>query len=455
MQIDRTKRPISSGNIDFKLPKIHTQRLDNGLDIYSVEKNELPIIRLNLIVNSGSRYDPLHLKGLNNLLAMCIDEGAGELNSLQIADEFEMLGAQFSVSADADVILMSLQVLTENFKKALKLFADVLAKPQLNEADFRREQNKVLVKLKQLNAEPDYLADTAFEYLLFGNSSTYSFPTFGVDKTVNEINIEAVRNSYFNNFIPLNSKLVVVGNIDSNSLQSQINSALTGWISKSIMNEQVIEVKNSSRRLFIIDKADSVQTEIRMGHLTTKRNPDDFFQKQIFNLVFGGQFSSRLNLNLREKNGYTYGIHSRFNYWKDAGYFGISTSVDTDLTHSALKEIFYEVDKINGGITADELEFAKSSMIKRFPSNFETYRQVSGNIISKIMHNLPEDYFESYVDKVNSVTLEEVNKIAQKSIRSEELLTVLVGDSNKILNQLKSNEFGEIKVVEYEKIFEV
>lgn len=454
MQIDRTKRPKSSGNIDFKLPKIHTSRLDNGLDIYSVEKNELPIIRLNLIVNSGSRYDPLHWKGLNNLLAMCIDEGAGELNSLQLADEFEMLGAQFSVSADADVILISLQVLTENFNKALNLFTDVLTRPQLNEADFRREQNKILVKLKQLKAEPDYLADTAFEYFLFGNSSPYSFPTLGVDKTVNEINIEAVRNSYFNNFIPLNSKLVVVGNIDSNSLQSQIISAVTEWISKSTMNEQVFEFKNSSSRLFIIDKADSVQTEIRMGHLTTKRNPDDYFQKQIFNLVFGGQFSSRLNLNLREKNGYTYGIHSRFNYWKDAGYFGISTSVDTDLTHSALKEIFYEVGKITEGITTDELEFAKSSMIKRFPSNFETYRQVSGNIISKIMHNLPEDYFESYVDRVNSVTLEEVNKIAQKSIRSDELLTVLVGDSNKILNQLKGDEFSEIKVVEYEKIFE-
>jgi zinc protease len=455
MQIDRTKRPKSSGNIDFKLPKIHTQRLDNDLDVYFVEKNELPIIRLNIIVNSGSRYDPLHLKGLNNLLAMCVDEGAGELNSLQLADEFEMLGAQFSVSADADVILLSLQVLTENFNKALNLFTDVLTRPQLNEVDFKREQNKVIVKLKQLNAEPDYLADTAFEYFLFGNSSPYSFPTLGIDNTVSKINIEAIRDSYFNNFIPLNSKLVVVGDINLNNLLSQINSALTGWISKSIMNEQVFEVKNSSRTLFIIDKADSVQTEIRVGHLTSKRNPDDFFHKQIFNLVLGGQFSSRLNLNLREKNGYTYGIHSRFNYWKDAGYFGISTSVDTDLTHSALKEIFYEVVKINEGIKADELEFAKSSMIKRFPSNFETYRQVSGNIISKILHNLPDDYFESYVDKVNSVTLEEVNQIGQKSIRSDELVTVLVGDSQKIVGQIKSDEFGEIKIVEYEKIFEL
>lgn len=452
MQIDRSKRPKSSGNIDFSLPTLFTQRLNNGLDVYFVEKNELPIIRLSLLINSGSRYDPLDMKGLNNLVAMCVDEGAGELNSLQLADEFEMLGAQFSVSADDDVILLSLQVLTENFTKAFKLFTDVLTKPQFNEADFKREQNKVLVKLKQLNAEPDYLADTAFEFLLFGNSSPYSFPTLGTDKTVNRISTEAVRNSYSNNFAPINSKFVVVGNIGLN-IQSQINSALELWTSKSSINNQMIKVEKSNRQLFIINKEDSVQTEIRVGHSTTKRNPVDFFQKQIFNLVLGGQFSSRLNLNLREKNGFTYGISSRFNYWKDAGYFGISTSVDTDLTYSALKEIFFEVTKIKEGISLEELTFAKSSLIKRYPSNFETYRQISGNIISKIIHNLPDNYFESYVEKVNSLSLEEVNEAGSKSIHTEELVTVLVGDSTRILSQIKSDEFGEVKVVEFEKIF--
>ena len=454
MQINRSKRPESSGIIDFKLPKVHNQKLDNGLNICFVEKSELPIIRLNLIVNSGSRYDSENLNGLNNLLAMCIDEGAGELNSLQLADEFEMLGAQFSVSADSDMIHLSLQVLKENFTSALNLFADVLTKPHLNENDFKREQNKILVRLKQFNVQPDYLADTAFEYIIFGKSSPYSFPTIGIDKTVNKINIEAVRNTYSNNFFPLNSNLVVVGDFDLNILHSQLNSTLINWVTNSDLKSQVIETQKSRKQVLIINKEGSVQTEIRIGHLASKRNMNDYFQKQIVNLVLGGQFSSRLNLNLREKNGYTYGIHSGFNYWKDAAYFSISTSVDTDLTNSALKEIFYEVDKIKDGVSSDEMAFAKSSMIKRFPSHFETFRQISGNIISKIIHNLPYDYYDNYVSSLNSVTLQEVNSSCLSSIHLEELVTVLVGDSKKILNQLKGNEFGEIKVVEYEKIFE-
>lgn len=453
MQIDRSKRPASSANIDFKLPKINSQRLNNGLDIYFVEKNELPIIRLSLIINCGSRYDPVHLNGLNNLLAMCIDEGAGELNSLQLADEFEMLGAHFSVSTDPDIMLLSLQTLTENFNKALNLFACVVTKPHLNEIDFKREQDKVFVRLRQLNAEPDYLAETAFEYFLFGNSSPYSLPTLGTDKTINKITIDSIQRSYSKSFSPLNSKLVVAGNIDKLNLDSEIGSALGNWYSKHTTDQQVLEFKNPGKKVLIVDKEGAVQTEIRTGHLTSKRNQEDFFQKQILNLTLGGQFSSRLNLNLREKNGYTYGIHSRFNYWKDAGYFAVSTSVDTELTFQALKEIFSEVDKIKDGITQDELTFAKSSLIKRFPSNFETYTQISGNIIRKIIHNLPDDYFESYTDKIESVTQDEVNKIGSSSIDADKLVTVLVGDSKNILAQINEDKFGEIKVVEFDKIF--
>lgn len=454
MKIDRSKRPKSSGDIQFKIPQIKFYTLGNGLNTYFVKKNDLPIIRINLIINCGSKYDPVNLKGLNNLLAMCIDEGAGDLNSLQLSDAFEMLGAQFSISTDSDVIFISLQVLKENFLNALKLFAIVLTKPHFNELDFKREQNKVLVKLKQLVAEPDYLADAAFEYFLFKQPSPYAFPTLGIDRTVSKINVELLRKNYATNFSPLNSTLVVVGNIEWDELQLGINSAIGDWDSKLILNEETVESIRSERKVYIINKAGAVQTEIRTGHLTSKRSQKDFFQKQILNLVLGGQFSSRLNLNLREKNGYTYGIHSRFNYWKDSGYFGISTSVDTDITNSALKEIFYEANNIRNGITLQEMIFAKSSLIKRFPSNFETYRQIAGNLTSKVLHNLPDNYFDNYITSINSLSLDDINKVGTISIFSEEFVTVLVGDSQKILEQIKGAEFGEIKIVEFDNIFQ-
>ncbi len=453
MQTDRKNRPASSGEINFILPSVQTYQLSNGLKIYFSEKNELPLIRINFLVNNGSRFDPDNLKGLTNLLAMCIDEGAGKYDALQLADEFEMLGAQFSVSSDPDMSVLSLQVLRENYIPAIKLLASVITEPHLNENDFNREKRKVLARLEQVKAEPDYVADISFEYFLFGSDSPYAFPVLGIEPTVQNIEIESVRNLYQKNFSPFNSSVIVVGNIDLKSLQTELDIVFGNWNGKTTVEEPFVNLKKSGRKVFIINKMDAVQTEIRTGHLSSKRSEKDFFQKQIMNLALGGQFSSRLNLNLREKNGYTYGIHSRFNYFKEAGYFEVSTSVDVENTTNALREIYSEINKIKDGITEVELEFAKSSLMKRYPANFETYRQIAGNISSKIIHNLPDDYFETYIEKVNSVSLEDVNKITADSIHPAGLITVLVGDSNKILGQINGDEFGETVVLDFEDVF--
>jgi len=229
MQIDRKRRPSSSGEINFILPTVQTYQLSNGLKIYFSEKNELPLIRINFLVNSGSRFDPENLKGLSNLLALCIDEGAAKYDALQLADEFEMLGAQFSISSDPDITVLSLQVLRENFIPALKLLGSVITEPHLNEDDFSREKRKVLTKLEQVKAEPDYIAEISFEYFLFGIDSPYAFPVLGIEPTVQNIQIEFVRKLYQKKFSPFNTSIVVVGNIESKSLQTELNAAFGNW----------------------------------------------------------------------------------------------------------------------------------------------------------------------------------------------------------------------------------
>lgn len=453
MQIDRSKQPQTYGELKFSVPSIDLNMLDNGLKIYSSEKNDLPIVKIILIVYSGSRFDPKEYKGLSNLLTMCIDEGAGNYNALQLADEFEMLGAQFSASSDSDIGIISLQVLSENFIHALKLFKSVITKPHLNENDYSRERRKVLVRLNQVKVEPDYIADISFEHLLFGKECPYAYPVLGLEKDIENILPQNVRDYYKQKFTPMNSSLVVVGNINSKSLVQIIRDEFNEWETTSTFNQPELNFKKFPKKTFIVNKPDSVQTEIRVGHLSSKRSESDFFHKQIMNLVFGGQFSSRLNLNLREKHGYTYGVHSRFSYFKEAGYFAVSTSVSTENTKRALREIFTEIKNIKEGITTEEIKFAKSSLTRRFPSNFETYRQISANISSKIIHNLPDDYFETYIKKINSVSLKEVNRIANNSIFPEDLVTVLVGDSKKILEQLKAEEFGETIVIEFDDVF--
>ncbi|MCW9066600.1 MAG: insulinase family protein [Ignavibacteriaceae bacterium] len=454
MIIDRSKRPTSSQEIKFNTPGIHHFDLNNGLKIFFSAKKDLPIVRINFIVNNGSKFDPDDKKGLCNLLAMCIDEGAGEFDALQLADEFEQLGAQFSVSCDTDVSIISLQVLSENFISALNLLSAVITQPHFNDDDFELQKNKVLVRLNQSKAEPDYIADISFEYFLFGNNSPYAFPVMGVEHTVQNIDADSIRNVYKNYFAPMNSTMVVVGDIDNDLLKKELELVLGKWDHKPKINSSVTDFNRTKRKIFIINKPGAVQTEIRTGHLSSKRNEKDFFQKQVVNMILGGQFSSRLNLNLREKNGYTYGVHSHFSYFKEAGYFAVSTSVDLNNTANALNEIYKEIEKIRNGISNDELSFTKSSLTKKYPSNFETYRQIAANISSKVIHNLPNDYFETYINKINSLSLDDVNKIAYNSIYPDELITVLVGDSKSIFSQLSENDFGEITTLEFEEVFQ-
>jgi len=453
MQIDRSRRPKSSEEIKFSAPGIQNFDLKNGLKVFFSEKKDLPIVRINFLVNNGSRFDPYDKKGLCNLLAMCIDEGAGEFNALQLADEFELLGAQFFVSCDTDVSLVSLQVLREYFNPAIKLLSNVITEPHFKDDDFELQKNKVLVRLNQSKAEPDYIADVSFEYFLFGTDSPYAFPVMGIERTVQNIQPDFIRNLYNNNFAPLNSAMVVVGDINKDLLQIELESVLGKWNQAPLSDDSKVNFSRTQRKVFIINKPDAVQTEIRTGHLSSKRNEKDFFQKQIINMILGGQFSSRLNLNLREKNGYTYGVHSRFSYFKEAGYFAVSTSVDLNNTANALIEIYQEIEKIRNGITNDEWSFTKSSLTKKYPSNFETYRQIAANISSKVIHNLPDNYFETYSNKINSLSLDDVNNIANNSIYPDELITVLVGDSKSIFSQLREKEFGEITTLEFEDVF--
>jgi zinc protease len=443
----------SAKEINFTLPLFSRYTLSNGLEVYFIKKTELPIVRLKLLINSGSRFDPLNKRGLSNLLSMCIDEGAGDYDSLQLSDEFEFLGVHFSVHSDSDNTILSLQVLDEKLDPALKLFSSIILSPHLKEDDFLREKRKVLTHLKQLEDDPEYLADTTFDFLVLGEKNPYSFPTIGTEKKLQLIAVENIREFYNNYISPNNSALIVVGNIEERELINKLGNNLGNWKPNEVTINKVDQTESSASKVYIVNKKDSVQTEIRTGHISINRNDVDYFQRLLLNTILGGQFTSRINLNLREKHGYTYGARSYFNYYKEAAYFGVSTSVGIENTANALREIYNELKKIKEGVTEEELDFAKSSITKRYPLNFETYSQIASNISSKIIYNLPDNYFDTYIERVNAVKKEEVNNTADAFIKADKLITVLSGDSKKIEEQIKDSDYGEIIKIEYEKLF--
>jgi len=445
-KINRKIRPLQSGEINFNLPVINEFATENGLKILFVEKNKLPLVQFLLLTNAGSTFDPAEKTGLANLTAMMLDEGAGEYDALQFSDEIDMLGSHLSIRIDEDNIFASLQTLKENLERSFELFSKIIIQPHLNEKDFQREQRKALTRIIQRKDNPDDVADTIFEYNLYGKDNPYSYLYLGNENSVNSISVEDVKNFYETFFIPDNSVLIAVGDTSQDELKKLLNKYLISWKSSELKTSSIPEPKRRGSRILFCHKENAMQSEIRVGHFSSKRNEGNYFARHLLNTILGGQFSSRINLNLREDKGYTYGAFSRFNYFKQQAHFYVSTSVSTENTGNAIKEILSELQKIREGVTVEELNFAKSSLLRKFPSNFETYSQIASNLTGKAIFSLPDDYFNTYLDNIRKITLDEINETAIKEILTEEILIAVVGDKIKILGQLK--EFPNSVLIE-------
>ncbi len=444
MSLDRSIKPLPKDEINFSLPEIEHFVLSNGLKVLHVKKTSLPIIRLNLLFYAGSKFDPADKKGLANLFGMVADEGAGKYDALALSDKLDTLGTSLSINRDNDSIYYSLQTLTEHFEKSLNLFCDVLLLPRFDDSAFAREQRKILTRILQSKDAPDELADVAFEQILYGNNNPYAHPVFGFEDSVAQITNEDIKNFYKQYIIPSNGFLVSVGDISSEGLKNSLEKRLDNWTSGGVVSFKEISAVEAEPKIYLLHKEGTVQSEIRCGHLTGKRNHADYFSKSILNMILGGQFTSRINLNLREKKGYTYGALSRFNYHKDAAHFYVSTSVGAENTANAVIEIDKELKNIRNGITAIELDFTKSSMIRKFPSNFETLQQISVNLIGKVIYNLKDDFFNTYIDSVKSITITDVDNAAIDNINPEIIKYVIAGDKNLLLPQFKNISFANV-----------
>jgi zinc protease len=445
MEDYRSIKPVPSEELDFIVPQIQTFKLKNGLTVYFVERHNLPILRLNIVSESGSKFDQPAKKGLANLFSMMIDEGAGKYSALELSDEFELLGTNFDIRCNSDCIYFSLRTLKENYEKSLSLLAAIITSPRLLKEDYEREQRKVLTRILQMKDDPDEMANTAFDYLLFGKKNPYAYPILGYEENVRLISSEDIRLFYENYFAPNKSALIATGDISRPELEEKINYYFQNWKAKDVKQIPVnIQKDQNLQKIYFINRENSVQTEIRIGHVSSKRNDYDFFPKMILNTVLGGQFSSRINLNLREKKGYTYGASSSFYYYKDCAYFIVSTSVGAENTADAVKELFNELNGIRNGVKHEEIEFAKSSIIRKFPSNFETNSQIASAMSRMFIHQLPDNHFQTYIEKLRRVSLEQVNQASLENIFPDQMITVLAGDKNKLAAQFAPENLVEV-----------
>jgi len=435
--MNRSTAPDSTGKLNFQLPGIQQFTLNNGLNILFVEKNNLPIVNMSLIVNAGSRFDPKNKSGLAYLTSMLIDEGAGDFSALELDNEIESLGSIFGVSTDSDLIYLNMLSISDKFERSLELLSMVYTTPIFSIDDFDREKQKLLTSIIRNYDDPSYIASSNFRNLVF-NNSPYANPIIGDSKSVESITNSEVIQFHKNAFTPDNSHLIVVGNISQSQLETLLNKYFSVSTNKRKEDSFLSLSKNEKSSFYFINKDGAAQSEIRIGHLTNNRNDPDYYAKIIMNSILGGQFSSRLNLNLREDKGFTYGISSGFYYNRHLGNFQISTSVQSENSGETINEIEKEINGIKQNISSEEIDFSKSYLIKRFPAMFETYSQISNNLSSLIHYSLDKKYFDNYIQNIESCTKHEIEIAAQQRIIADELIYLIVGDRDKVLPQLRS-----------------
>jgi predicted Zn-dependent peptidase len=448
-QVDRTRKPEAGPTPSLTLPEIQRSVLPNGMRVMLVEHHELPVVQMNMIVLSGSAHDPREQAGLANLTAQMLDEGTAKRTALQVADDIDFLGASMSFSAGMDASSGTLLTLREHLGTATEIFADVLLHAAFPETEWDRVKKTHLTALLQQQDEPGTVASKVFNQLTFGSSHPFGRPSDGTEASVQSVTVDDLRAFYTAHYRPNNATLLVVGDITMKELEPVINERFSSWESRNLSAVSIPPSTQPERtRIFLVDKPDAAQSEIRIGHVGVRRNTDDYFALTVLNTILGGQFSSRVNMNLRESKGYTYGARTGFTMWKEAGPFIASAAVKTAVTDSSVIEFMKELRRIRDeDVTVEELEFARNSLIRREPQKFETPGQIAGQLAAVVIYDLPDDYFQTYVQKFQSISVADIRRVAGKYLNPSTMNIVIVGDVAAVRDGLEKLGYGQVSLL--------
>ena len=453
--VDRSNPPALGPPTSFSTPAIEHFELSNGLPVIILKKHNVPVVQINLIVYTGSIIDPIGKEGLASITASMMDEGAGEYDALELADAVDFLGAHISVNAGLHTTVVSLNSTLSKLYDALDLYSDIVLRPTFPEEELERKRKERLNSLLQRHDEARQIAAILFKRTLFGAEHPYGRETFGTESSLNSFTREDLVSYYKTQFKPNNSSLIVVGDVEESTILPKLESIFSSWEAAEVNTVKVPEpAQVEGRKVYVVDKPGATQTVIRIGRIGVDRYSEDYYPIVVMNTILGGSFASRLNQNLREDNGYTYGARSFFNFRHVAGAFGSSADVQTEVTKESLTEFFIELNGIVEAVSDEELTRAKNYVALRFPGRFQTVRSIAEQLADIEVYDLPIDYYDSYVENVLSVSMEDVRRVAQKYIVPDNVLVILVGDSDKILDGVKELGLGEVLELTIEDVLD-
>ena len=441
--------PATGAAPRIDLPDPVRMRLANGLTVMYVPQPELPVVSAVLVTRgAGSADEPAEAPGLASFTAGMLDEGAAGRDALALADALDLLGASLGSFAGADAAQVSLYVLRQNFPQALRLMADVVVRPDFPQREVDRLRDERLTQLARARDEAGAIAGNAFQTLVYGDAHPYGrYPTTEATRLLDRGRVAAFHQRAYR---PETSTLILVGDVDPAAMQPMVEQAFGGWRAQGAAPSAFAAPAapgTQARRIYLVDKPGAAQSEIRIGHPGVSRDNPDYYALTVMNTVLGGSFTSRLNSNLREDKGWSYGARSGFQMLRGPGPFIAQAGVQTNATDSALVEFFREIDRIRTEpVSAQELEKAKRYVALRLPGQLETTRDLSGNLAALETYGLDPSFYDTFVERVMAVTAQDLQRVATRYLTPDRAVVVVVGDRASVEAGIRATTLGPVEI---------
>lgn len=422
--------------IKFDVPQPFQTTLDNGLRVVIFENERLPLVSYRLAFHSGDINDPKGSTGMTSAIASMLTEGTENYTSLQLAEKIERLGAGISASASDDFTIIAASSLSLYRSEILGLMAEVVLRPTFPDDELDLYRRNTIEHLKFQRSQPSFLAGEQAARLIYGEHPYSKVSPNAED--IEKLDREKLRKFHAATLVPNNAIFIVVGDVKRDEFLDELNELFGDWQQGSLPSPSFAQPPvRSERTITIVDRPGSAQSNIVLTNLGVKRTDPDYFSLLVMNQVLGAGASSRVFMNLREEKGYTYGAYTRLETKKLEGDLEATAEVRTAVTGDSLKEFFYELDRIrNEKVGETELADAKNFLTGVFPIRAETQEGLTNLIVNQHLYGLPDDYLQTYRENVDAVTADDVQRVAVKHIRPDEMAIVIVGDANEVLPQV-------------------
>jgi zinc protease len=445
---DRRDPPAPSPIRSFDFPEVRRLSLSNGLQLQVARVSRLPLVSTVLVLPTAEAAVDERRAGLAVLCADALEGGTELHTANELAEALESIGAALDTHAGWDATTVSLTCLPDRLPRALELLGEIVRDATFPEPEVTRARDQRLARIRQRAMDPSALANDRAVRLFYADGVPYGRPVAGTVQSVAALDREAVREFARTACRPGGSGFVMAGDVDEREAAAMLETHLAGWLGTSPPRPNVLATARFRQRtVHVVHRPGSVQSEIRVGHPGVPRSHADYFPLIVANTIFGGAFTSRLNLNLRERHGFTYGVRSSFAFRRSSGPFAVSTSVGRESTAAAVKEILSETQVFaREGPSAAEVEAARDYVAGVFPLRLETTAQIAGHLAESLIFGLPDDQQARFREHVRNVSVEAARDAAARHIRPAEATVVVVGDADVVRAPLEALDLGSLQV---------